>query len=344
MKALYCYFGALGTNFDADVPGHNFYQIPMIDALMCKYGLSKVDFYSYLPTALVPLDVRFPKTPLGDFCSKKFEDLIEFYNPSPAFIDDAIAKKAYHKIFLKARFRNLSTLTKKWNDAQQFEDFIILALNSGYAPCDIIVLDTDLSMSKMFNDWLLDMGITILTPSIDFQPMTRMFAMELYELNCQTIRSNHALFYGNLNFANYKAGNEKNSIVFDCLTSLGEMNHFDQTWRVTVAGKYDILSEGLTTVERSNRELIWSLFETSKLCLNVSKDKYVNEGFVPARAYEALMFGAIPVSYKMANFFPALSFMSVYEMEQIAKYILEIDQADYNSLYLQVLKTVTRDK
>jgi hypothetical protein len=48
-KALYAYFGQLGT-FEDNIPGHTFYQLGLIDELSKKYAVDKFDFVNYLHT------------------------------------------------------------------------------------------------------------------------------------------------------------------------------------------------------------------------------------------------------------------------------------------------------
>ena len=42
-------------------------------------------------------------------------------------------------LYLKARFRNLSTLAKKWKDAHEFELIICAAIEAGYKKESIVI-------------------------------------------------------------------------------------------------------------------------------------------------------------------------------------------------------------
>lgn len=345
--ALYCYFGALGTNFEADIPGHNFYQVPFIDAICKDLNIDNVDFYSYIPENERVAQYDFPEDSLGRFLISKSVERIRNYCPTLDQVFDNIISKSYEYIVLKARFRNLSTLTKKWDDAQQFEDIIQLALRVGYEPHQITILDTDMSMPSHFVHWLEEHKITITTPSIDFNPITKEVAQELKEIHKVDDTDSiykyrgRALYYGNLNFGNYKQGHSKNPIVVECLNMISEMDHFGLSYDTVIAGKSDIDNDLIRKISRANREQIWTEFSHARICINVSKDLYVQKGFLPARVYESLIFGALPVSYKMPQPHTALSFNNVNEFRQICKFILEMSPLEYYNLYCQVLDNLT---
>lgn len=345
-KSLYCYFGQLGTNFTVDMPGHMFYQAPLLDAISEGFSVDKFDFYSYIPQELQERHYSHPQSPLGDFVSDTLDRLIDSYCKSSfERLLHSIKDKAYEKIFLKARFRNLSTLTKKWNDAYQFETIIRTALDSGYFPQNIIIIDTDLSMNPDFINHIRNEGVIIEIPTITFNPMTNNFAERLLDIHKDRCNTGNAIYYGNLEFSNYKTGHSKNKIVLDCIKLLSNLEHNGYNYGLTIAGNGNpIDSVQIANILRKDRGEIWSSFETSSLSLNVSKDLYVQEKFVPARVYESLMFGCLPVSYKMPFIFPALSFDNIFEFEEISKFILELSDSDYRSLYEKTLRHFILDK
>jgi len=341
---LYTYFGQLGTNFKEDIPGHMFYQVPLIESLKYVITFDKVDFYSYLDYNTQEGYFEFPDTKVGELLKNTMDDLLDKYCPTYNEILSNIANEKYEYLVLKARFRNLSTLSKKMTDAYQFESIILHALECGYSPEKIIVLDTDLSMPKNFTSWLKKEGIRILIPSIDFAPMSKNFAKELLTINANRRVLNDAIYYGNLSFGNYKKGHSKNNIVNDCIHWLHNVSHFEENYCLTIAGKVDNHFKNIHIIPRTEREKIWFHFESARLCLNVSKDLYCERKFVPARVYESLLFGVIPVSYNMPYIYPAMSFDNIEQFEEIAKFILELSQDDYYSIYSKVLQEFILDK
>ncbi len=125
-KALYAYFGELGI-FAENVPGHSFYQLGLMHSLAKKYGINRFDFLNYLDPidrltiSGVKYSPIYPSDALGEVFRNYSDLLIDEYR---IFIKNALTKirdGEYSKLFLKARFRNLSTLEKKLDDARQFE-------------------------------------------------------------------------------------------------------------------------------------------------------------------------------------------------------------------------------
>ena len=130
--ALYAYFGYLG-DFSTDIPGHTFYQIGLIDQLCKHHQIDKVDFYSYLSHDQVGATQKspiWPTSPVTPVFEKFTKERIRSYNLGFAKVAENIEKGRYDKIFLKARFRNLSTLTKQLTDARQFELLIKAAIQT----------------------------------------------------------------------------------------------------------------------------------------------------------------------------------------------------------------------
>lgn len=345
--ALYAYFGELGL-FADNIPGHTFYQVGLLDSLSKKYDITDFDFYNYImPEGIAPGYMpQYPISQIGEVFEKHTKLLVNRYLPNNAEVKAAIKNKLYKRIFLKARFRNLSTLEKKMKDAKDFEDFITFAIESGYKASDIIIIDTDLSLSDEFIKMLETIGINREIPSITVPALGKAFLTD-----CMTVhdaetekRKRSLIYYGNLSFDNYKAGHSKNPIIMDILNVVPSMSMFDgSTFSLTVAAKETpeltnhIASLGSKTYfcPRNARETIFGVMSESIVSINVSKDLYLEKGFTPARVYESVIFGAIPVSYKKGTI-PALGFNSVEDFVEITKYIADCSPADYKSLLHKV--------
>jgi hypothetical protein len=110
------------------------------------------DFLNYISDKYTSgsIDPVFPSDNLGELMTNYTRKLINNYQISYDEVIEKIENREYDKLFLKARFRNLSTLEKKLKDASRFEDIITTALRVGYNPADIIIIDTDLSLSESF--------------------------------------------------------------------------------------------------------------------------------------------------------------------------------------------------
>ena len=67
----------------------------------------------------------------------------------------------------------------------------------------------------------------------------------------------------------------------------------------------------------------------------MSKDLYLKECFIPARVYESVIFGTIPISYKIGSQ-PALTFHTVSEFEEICKFLKDCSGADYFKILSQI--------
>jgi hypothetical protein len=68
--------------------------------------------------------------------------------------------------------------------------------------------------------------------------------------------------------------------------------------------------------------------------LNVTKEKYAEVQFIPARIYEALIFGLIPVSYRFEFLSKTFSFTTVDELNEIYQYLHECDTAGLEQAYM----------
>jgi hypothetical protein len=336
MKALYAYFGLLDLHH-VDSPGHSLYQLGLIDSLKKSFGCKKFDFFSYYPAEIqveAASPNSFPCTSLGSLFQEYRLELIEDYCISQATLMERISEKKYDKLFLKARFRNLSTLAKKWKDASTFEKIIETAIAAGYSRDKIIILDTDLSLSSDFVR-KYESQVSIVTPSIDIPGVSTEFLNRCVEIHLHDYKKPKIfVFYGNIDTSNYKAGNEKSAIlpeVISYLCTACKPGYF------TVIGKSkDIaaLPEGVRVVERSNRPEIWKTLENGLVMINVTKEKYDSARFIPARIFEAFIFGMIPVSHKFSFLGNTFSFENIEDLDEIVKYLMECSTEDLKKAYL----------
>jgi hypothetical protein len=338
-KSLYAYFGELGI-FDMNIPGHTFYQIGLMDSISEKFGTDQFDFLNYISDKYTSgsIDPEFPVGELGELMTRYSRKLINNYQIAYPEVIEKIKNKEYDKLFLKARFRNLSTLQKKLKDAKIFEDIITTALEVGYAPENIIILDTDLSLSESFLNTIKELGLSREIPSITMPGMSKSFiddCLQIHEKN-QDYRTTNLMYYGNLSFDNYKEGHSKNPIINDIIQSVDSTQMFDGTiFTMSVAAKSDLSLENwigtmdtVSLVPREDRARIWDHFSQSMVSVNVSKDLYLKEKFIPARVYESIIFGTIPVSYRWGQH-PAMTFETVEDFWEICKFLAECSRKDY---------------
>ena len=338
-KSLYAYFGELGI-FDMNIPGHTFYQIGLMDSISEKFGTDQFDFLNYISDKYTSgsIDPEFPVGELGELMTRYSRKLINNYQIAYPEVIEKIKNKEYDKLFLKARFRNLSTLQKKLKDAKIFEDIITTALEVGYAPENIIILDTDLSLSESFLNTIKELGLSREIPSITMPGMSKGFindCLQIHEKN-QDYRTTNLMYYGNLSFDNYKEGHSKNPIINDIIQSVDSTQMFDGTiFTMSVAAKSDLSLENwigtmdtVSLVPREDRARIWDHFSQSMVSVNVSKDLYLKEKFIPARVYESIIFGTIPVSYRWGQH-PAMTFETVEDFWEICKFLAECSRKDY---------------
>jgi hypothetical protein len=125
MKNLYAYYGLPYLN-NVDSPGHYFYNIGLMDSISSAYSIDTFEFYSYFPENIVENEILipFPDTPHGKLYEKYSKKLVNTFEYKIENVLNSIKNNEYNYIFLKARFRNLSALSKKWKDAKEFEDII----------------------------------------------------------------------------------------------------------------------------------------------------------------------------------------------------------------------------
>ena len=349
MKALYAYFGLIDLH-TIDSPGHSLYQLGLFDSIRVSYGVEKFDFYSYYPKELqaseISKDIQFPDTALGKVFAKYRTDLFDDYGILFDVVLDRIRNKKYSQIYLKARFRNISTLTKKWKDASNFEEIIDTAITSGYTKENIIILDTDLSLPPSFYKKYGDV-LTISIPSIDFPGVSSRFLSECVALHKENYtKEKVSVFYGNIDTSNYKSGNSKSEMlpaILNWLASADTRN--SNAIQLIVIGKskdLESLPSGVQVVYRNLRQAVWSTLEKYLVMINVTKEKYDERRFIPARIYEAMIFGMIPVSYKFSFLSETFSFNNIDDLREIIIYLNECDQDDLKKAYLNFINSYTK--
>lgn len=348
MNSLYAYFGLVDLH-KVDMPGHSLYQLGLIDSLSETYGDERFDFFSYLPEDILDENTdtsnSFPSTGLGAVFNKYYQRLIsDNYCVDLTHVLNTIAKKEYKKLYLKARFRNLSTLAKKWKDTLAFEKIIIAAIAAGYKADEIIILDTDLSLPAKFVK-KYQSELTFLIPSIDFKGISNRFLDDCLAVhNEDYLKNTSTVFYGNIDTSNYKAGNGKSEILSECITALREEymnNEVDDETLILIHKRNSemLLHPATTHIYRNDRYEIWDALRISSIMLNVTKDKYNTRKFIPARIYEALIFGMVPVSYTFEWLSETFSFDNIEDLLEIVKYLRDLDSSeDIKSAYLHFVK------
>lgn len=350
-RALYAYFGQLGL-FNDDIPGHTFYQLGLLDELSQVHQVDGFEFFNYIDgdDRVKEARPKFPNDKIGELFDRYCNDLVLDYRIQFGKVLDRIKNRWYTKIFLKARFRNLSTLQKKLLDAARFETLIQTALEAGYPPHEIVILDTDLSLSEEFRAKAADLGLTIEIPSVTMKASSKRFLEDCLAVHVSEshTRWDHLTYYGNLSFENYKAGHSKDPIIRDIIDAVESVKKFDgDQFTMTVAAKVtreleEWIAPKMQVVisSRADRAEIWNSLINSLVSINVSKNLYLERGFTPARVYESLMLGAIPVSYKDPRLHPAMSFETVEEFFEICKFLSECSAEDYNKILAQMIASL----
>jgi hypothetical protein len=331
MKALYAYFGLLDLH-DIDSPGHSFYQLGLLDSIREEHGVNRFDFFSYYPKAAIHLADRrsYPDDGLGIVFRSTKEALIE----NEIDFEETVKKirnHHYDRLYLKARFRNLSTLSKKWLDAWQFETFIQFAVETGYSKEEIVILDTDLSLPDRFYEEYGD-SVTVIVPSIDIPGISADFLEQCVDVWLLAEKKKSVVYYGNIDTSAYKAGNSKSEDLRKILSDISGFDGVDLT--LICKGSDSIGIEHNTHVERGDRARIWSTLSESAFMLNVTKPKYEERRFIPARIYEAMIFGMVPISHGFHFLCPAFSFKDEMELKEILKYLVtDCDSSDLRGAY-----------
>ena len=336
MTSLYAYFGVLGLHA-VDSPGHALYQVGLLQSIKESFNEEKFDFYSFYSLeelAQAGTTIRYPNSDLGKVFEKYCDSLMAEYCIELERVMEKIDRKEYSKIYLKARFRNLSALEKKRTDAYDFERMLQAAVAAGYSKEEIVILDTDLSLSESFcSNW--DEHATFLIPSIHFPGISSKFLKECIATIDWEKKTAAYVFYGNIDTANYKKGNEKSPILNESLKWTIDFLQEKPSKLIVICKKKDFFS--LETVvehiDRSDREKIWEGLQKSTVMLNVTKEKYNAVRFIPARIYEALIFGMIPVSYGYSFLNKAFSFNSIFEFSEIIKYLDECSMDDLKKAF-----------
>lgn len=338
MKALYAYFGLLDLH-KIDSPGHSLYQLGLMDSIRRSYEIDKFDFFSYYPEKLAQeaeTPSSYPETPIGLLFSKYRSEMISEYGITYDSLISKIQSKEYDKLYLKARFRNISTLQKKWKDARMFEQIIETALQVGYTQDQIIVLDTDLSLPESFHR---NYGaiVTVIIPSIDFPGISQRFLLECVEIHHTDYNKEKiSVFYGNIDTSSYKSGNSKSSILPEVIYWLGTRGE-NKLIVISKEKDFDNLPDHTIGIKRNNRKRIWRALEESLIMINVTKEKYNDVKFIPARIYEAMIFGMIPVSYKFNFLNETFSFETMEDLQEIIKYLEECEPEDLKKAYLHFI-------
>jgi len=338
MKSLYAYFGLLELH-DIGSPALSLYQIGLVDSLRESFGEEKFDFYSYYPEEVIKsASIQgFPDTELGKLFHKYRNELFDKPIHTVDELLQLISKKTYSKLYLKARFRNLSTLSKKWKDARDFDRIIECAIDAGYTKTDIIILDTDLSLSDTFVEQTKDF-VTILIPSIDFPGISNMFLVDCVNLNlAQSKKGISSVFYGNIDTSKYKSGNSKSEILLNVLKWISR-NHWskdEEFYLICKKNDFESLPNMPLAdhIDRKDRVKIWETLASSRIMVNVTKEKYSERKFIPARIFEAMIFGMIPVSYKFDFLCPAFSFETIEDLFEIYAYFTECDNTGLEQAY-----------
>lgn len=339
MKSLYAYFGLLDLH-DIDSPGHSLYQIGLVDSLRESFGEEKFDFYSYYPEEVIKSAnlQGFPENELGKLFHKYRSELFDQPIHDIEHLLNLIKEKKYSKLYLKARFRNLSTLSKKWKDARDFDQIIQCAIDAGYSKDKIIILDTDLSLSEKFIEQTKDF-VTILIPSIDFPGISNMFLVDCVNLNLSKNKKGvSSVFYGNIDTSKYKSGNSKSEILSEVIDWINR-NHWSKDedfYLVCKKNDFDSVPDKFSSIhhiDRRDRVKIWETLESSRIMVNITKEKYNDRKFIPARIYEAMIFGMIPVSYKFDFLCSAFSFDNLEDLTEIYVYLSECDDAGLEQAY-----------
>lgn len=340
MKGLYCYFGLIRPH-DIDSPGHFLYQLGLLDSIKDSFSIDNFDFYSYYPNSVIELASIecFPDCEHGKIFTKYYDKLISTEVHQFSDTLENIKNVKYERLFLKARFRNLSTLHKKWKDALEFEVIIETAVAAGYQANQIIILDTDLSLPDSF---YLKYGgkVTVIVPSIDIPGISSNFLFECCDINKGAISNQiNSVFYGNIDTSNYKIGNSKNSILLSAIeTMINESNHSTIISKPSDFNSCDFQTS-VQHIDRRDRVEIFKLLASSNVMLNVTKEKYSACQFIPARVFEALIFGMIPVSYNFEFLCPAFSFNSIDDLTEIYKYLQDCDSTGLGQAYEYFIKS-----
>lgn len=317
MKSLYAYYGLLELH-SYDAPGHSLYQIGLMQSIKETYGIEKFDFFSYYPAKEVkPTMEPYPLSVLGDVFNEYRTDLTGNLNTPYGAMLASIQAGQYDRIFLKARFRNLSALAKKLKDAELFENILDEAIKAGYVP---YVVDTDLSLPNSFIRKYGD-SIKIIVPSVDLPGISETFLDKCIAARDNTAKRRMAsvVYYGNINTSSYKAGNSKDEMLRVALNTAAKFSDLTLIGKASDACTVPSFAKSIL---RNDLNQIWEELSDCSIMLNVTKPKYEESRFIPARIYEAMIFGMIPISYGFEFLCPAFSFNTTDDLTEILKYLI----------------------
>jgi hypothetical protein len=168
--------------------------------------------------------------------------------------------------------------------------------------------------------------------------------MECINVNTKTGNIS-SVFYGNIDTSKYKAGNEKSSILNDALSWVNSYHNvvYSTAPFTLICKESDFkwfqVKKNTKHVDRRDRVKIWETLASSRVMLNITKEKYNDIQFIPARIYESLIFGMIPVSYKFDFLSSTFSFTNIEELVEIYNYLSECDDAGLNQAFLSYVAT-----
>lgn len=397
-KFLYAYFGKIYP-FDTDIPGHFLYQpflINEIASILSPDNKYKIDLYSYLSD--IPKhahEVKFDHylSSIKDLVLEWISNHIDLAKHTVGYIEkimdsrylntrtgeceyytyennilnvlNKIKTGQYDNLILKARFRNISTLSKKLYDVEKFETIIQEACKYDVP---VTIVDTDLSFSESaINDLIiknnnvkviglgnLNLAYNRLIPENKIIN-TRLFGISLemlkkvqhsFKNNLKDIihgeRCKRFIFYGNIAYKNYKAGHTKNSNILSYLLKIKEEKEFNFLSGVFIGKIEDQKFRDLYThLPRYERQEIAKIHKNSSVSINITKDIYNKTDFTPARITESWIYGLLPVSYSTKKSYlgnPSLTFTNYREFREIMRYyMLESNLTDYGKNFLTCL-------
>jgi hypothetical protein len=177
-------------------------------------------------------------------------------------------------------------------------------------------------------------------PSIDFPGISEEFLIDCVEVHRKNYQNKkfNSVFYGNINTSSYKNGNSKSDVLMPVL------DWFDKYHSSIDGGKFFTICKesdlnlgthpNTNLVLRNDRRRIWQVLSESTIMLNITKEKYNDNRFIPARIYEAMIFGMIPVSYQFEFLSKTFSFTTSDDLSEIVKYLAECEPDDIFSAYL----------
>jgi len=328
LNALYAYFGLLGSN-GVDVPGHVFYQLPLLYTLKKQYNIDSFDFYSYLPVyEKQQYKTYYPFEPNG-MDNYIFNLVINNYNISLYEVIQNLKNKKYDIVFLKARFLNESTLRKKWHDELKFKFLFSLSKSLGIKT---VVIDTDLSLPSEFYAQNSSDIITI-----------NSLNKNMYELSYMLYKNipmnNDFLYYGNV-YANVNKTQSKDKYMIEFFNS-APLTFINS--KFIIVGKCEVPFKRVKIINRTNRKLLYQLMKYSKFQINISKKLYIEKKFIPARVFESLLFYKIPISYNFDFIAPQFSFHNLLELSEIVEYINSLSPNDYFQTWKSIVDKVSNN-